>query len=43
MTLDVFELNSSARAFYARLGFREITRHLDPDTGFTLITLELTA
>ncbi|MFD9615244.1 GNAT family N-acetyltransferase, partial [Streptomyces sp. NPDC059083] len=37
VTLDVFELNSSARAFYARLGFREITRHLDPDTGFTLI------
>ncbi|WP_433566764.1 GNAT family N-acetyltransferase [Nocardia sp. CA-151230] len=43
VTLDVFELNTSARAFYARLGFGEISRHLDPDTGYTLITLELTA
>ncbi len=42
VTLDVFELNTTARAFYTRLGFREITRHLDPDTNCTLITLELT-
>ena len=41
-TLDVFELNSAARGFYAHLGFREIGRHRDADTGFTLITLELT-
>ncbi|WP_280423387.1 GNAT family N-acetyltransferase [Nocardia carnea] len=43
VTLDVFELNKAARAFYARLGFREIGRHSEPDTGFTAITLELTA
>ncbi len=43
VTLDVFELNTTARAFYARLGFGEIDRHLEPDTGFTLITLELAA
>ncbi|MGW4094671.1 GNAT family N-acetyltransferase [Nocardia sp. NPDC004750] len=43
VTLDVFELNTTARAFYTHLGFREITRHLDPDTNHTLITLEITA
>ncbi|TLG10317.1 GNAT family N-acetyltransferase [Nocardia cyriacigeorgica] len=43
VTLDVFEQNSSARAFYARLGFREIRRHPEEDTGFTAITLELSA
>ncbi|WP_280213225.1 GNAT family N-acetyltransferase [Nocardia cyriacigeorgica] len=43
VTLDVFELNSSARAFYAHLGFREIGRHPEEDTGFTAITLELGA
>ncbi|MBF6352006.1 GNAT family N-acetyltransferase [Nocardia flavorosea] len=43
VTLDVFELNTAARAFYARLGFREIGRHPESDTGFTAITLELTA
>ncbi|WP_232052338.1 GNAT family N-acetyltransferase [Nocardia cyriacigeorgica] len=43
VTLDVFELNASARAFYAHLGFREIGRHPEEDTGFTAITLELSA
>lgn len=43
VTLDVFELNTAARGFYAHLGFREISRHLDPDTDCTLITLELTS
>ncbi|MEV3962217.1 GNAT family N-acetyltransferase [Nocardia sp. NPDC050193] len=42
VTLDVFELNTAARAFYARLGFREVGRHPEADTGFTAITLELT-
>ncbi|WP_280418689.1 GNAT family N-acetyltransferase [Nocardia carnea] len=43
VTLDVFELNTAARAFYAHLGFREIGRHPEADTGFTAIILELIA
>ncbi|MFH8344809.1 GNAT family N-acetyltransferase [Streptomyces sp. NPDC018045] len=40
LTLEAFERNTAARAFYARLGFTERARRTDEATGETLIALD---
>ncbi|MCJ0902457.1 GNAT family N-acetyltransferase [Rhodococcus sp. ARC_M6] len=39
VTLEVYELNESARRFYAIIGFQETGRHPDEETGHELIQL----
>jgi putative acetyltransferase len=39
LTLEVFERNAAARAFYARLGFVEAGRRDDPETGHVLVRM----
>lgn len=41
VTLDVYELNETARGFYAAMGFTEQSRHPEPSTGHTLVSLRL--
>lgn len=41
VTLEVYTLNASARKFYARMNFDEVSRRLDSDSSFELITLRL--
>ena len=43
LELDVFERNSTGRAFYARYGFVEIGRHVHPGTGETELRLRFDA
>lgn len=39
VTLEVYERNGPARGFYERMGFTEVRRRPDEDTGHTLIEL----
>ncbi|OQS13118.1 GNAT family N-acetyltransferase [Nocardia donostiensis] len=39
VTLEVYEGNATARAVYDRLGFTELARRVDADTGHTMIAL----
>ncbi|WP_433604807.1 hypothetical protein [Prescottella agglutinans] len=39
VTLEVYERNRSARRFYELMGFLEVRRHTDEDTGHVLIEL----
>lgn len=39
VTLEVYERNTSARRFYERMGFVEVRRRTDEDTGHELIEL----
>ncbi|WP_067168639.1 GNAT family N-acetyltransferase [Microtetraspora niveoalba] len=43
VTLDVYEGNSRGRGFYSRMGFEEIGRGAEEETGHILITLRRTA
>ena len=42
VTLEVYELNESARRFYEIMGFEETGRYTDPETDHVLIQLRLT-
>ncbi|MGG7104115.1 GNAT family N-acetyltransferase [Rhodococcus sp. 24CO] len=42
VTLEVYELNGSARRFYDIMGFEETGRYTDADTDHVLIQLRLT-